>query len=99
MRATVVRADSGGLDVGRPASSESMTSWSPACIPACVQCGWIGRTVVTPGLVRMSSWKTECRRTPSRSTRIRPSLPVSVTPVSSPTVSLNPVRYARTPLA
>ena len=93
MRATVVRADSGGLDVGRPASSESMTSWSPACIPASVQRGWIGRTVVTPGLVRMSSWKHRVQTDPlevDQDPAVQ--LPVSVTAVSSPTVSLNPVR-------
>ena len=93
MRATVVRADSGGLDVGRPASSESMTSWSPACIPA-TRPAWMDRpdrrdARLGPDVLvedRVQTDPLEVDQDPAVQ------LPVSVTPVSSPTVSLNPVR-------
>jgi hypothetical protein len=57
-----VRADSGGLDGGRPVSSASIVSWRPACIPAVSR--WLDRLDGhDPWLDPMFSWTTECRRT------------------------------------
>ena len=55
MSATVVRADSGGLAGSTTRVQRVDDVLEPGLHAGVVQCGVIGRTVVTPGLVRMSS--------------------------------------------